>query len=99
VQDNPHESKHNRGGRSRGQHQKKRIANIPPKDSLIFDAATGVDLGDGQQIQGWWWWLSSGRWHNKFRGGGGGSVLGAGVYAAGHVASGLFEVNLMGLGN
>jgi hypothetical protein len=36
---------------------------------------------------------------NKFRGGGGGSVLGAGVYVAGHVASGLFEVNLMGLGN
>jgi hypothetical protein len=36
---------------------------------------------------------------NKFRGGGGGSVLGAGVYVAGHVASGLFEVSLMGLGN
>jgi hypothetical protein len=39
------------------------------------------------------------RWRNNFRGGGGGSVLGAGVYVAGHVASGLFEVNLMGLGN
>jgi hypothetical protein len=64
------------GAGDKNQHQKKRITNIPPEDSLI-----------------------SGRRRSKFRGGGGGSVLGAGVYVAGHVALGLFEVNLMDLGN
>jgi hypothetical protein len=39
------------------------------------------------------------RRRSKFKGGGGGSVLDAGVYVASHVASGLFEVSLMGLGN
>jgi hypothetical protein len=36
VQDNSHESKRNRGGRSTRQHQKKRITIVRPEDSLIF---------------------------------------------------------------
>jgi hypothetical protein len=74
VQDNSHESKHNRGGRSTGQHQKKRITNIPPEDSHIFDAAAGLI------------WVTG----SKFRGGGGGSVLGGGAANLGVVVAAQF---------
>jgi hypothetical protein len=108
VQDNSHESKHNSGGRSTRQRQKKRITIVRPEDSFIFVTFRQSGRSSGRrpsllvQQQGRAEGGATGEGRGRCKKGGPRSEQCKGRWrcmGAARVAWGFFKVNLVGLGS